>query len=70
MAEIIRLRDVEGLAQKSGTDQHGRQWVQFTVDPFAEQESGECSLCGAELEEGWMCLDGGEEVCSEHVEWE
>ena len=68
--ETIRLHDVDGFAVKSGTDQHGRQWSQFTVDPFAEQEPGECTICGAELHEGWMCLDGGDEVCSEHVERE
>jgi len=66
-AEIIRLHNVEGIARKSGTDDHGNAWIEFEVDAFAEQEPGECSICGAELESGWLCLDGGDEVCDEHV---
>ena len=67
--ETIKLSDVSGIARKSGTDQYGNQWIQFEVDTLAEQEPGECSICGAELWQGWMCLDGGEDVCSEHVEY-
>lgn len=67
--ETIKLHDIEGFSRKSGTDEHGCQWIQFEVDAFAEQLPGECSVCGAEIESGWTCLDGGEEVCDEHVEW-
>lgn len=66
--ETITLRNIEGIALKTGTDLHGCQWTEFTVDHFAEQEAGECAICGASLESGWLCLDGGEEVCSTHVE--
>lgn len=65
--EEIRLTDVEGFARKSGTDEHGSKWVQFEVDYMAEQEAGECCICGAQLEAGWFCLDGGDEVCSSHI---
>ncbi|MEK6862325.1 MAG: hypothetical protein AABY07_10270 [Nanoarchaeota archaeon] len=41
---------------------------QFEVDHLAEQNTGGCCICGAELESGWMCLDGGDEVCSEHID--
>jgi len=68
--EKIILHDIEGMARKSGTDDDGNKWVQFEVDAFAEQEPGECSICGDELESGWMCLDGGEEVCDKHVDLE
>lgn len=27
----------------------------------------ECSICSREIYQGWLCLDGGEVVCSEHV---
>lgn len=68
--EKIVLHDVEGIARKSGTDQNGCAWLQFEVDYFAEQEDGECSICGATIFKGWLCMDGGDEVCDEHVTWE
>lgn len=67
--ETIQLHDVEGFARLSGTDDNGLTWTQFEVDYFAEQTTGECSICGAELESGWMCLDGGDEVCDEHISY-
>ena len=67
MEEQIHLVDVEGFARKSGTDEHGCKWIEFEVDYMAEQEAGECCICGARLEAGWLCLDGGDEVCSSHV---
>ena len=48
-------------------DQHGANWVVFEVDYFAEQLPGQCCICDAEIENGWLCLDGGEEVCHSHV---
>lgn len=68
--EIVLLHDIEGTARKSGTDLDGFRWIEFEVDSFAEQEPGECDICGEELWDGWMCLDGGDEVCSRHVEFE
>ena len=66
--EKIKLHDIGGVSRKSGNDDDGNKWIQFEVDYNAEQEPGECSICGAELESGWMCLDGGEEVCDDHVD--
>jgi len=68
--ERVILSDVEGISRLSGTDQHGARWIEFEVDYFAEQVPGTCVICGATLESGWLCLDGGDEVCSEHVEFE
>jgi hypothetical protein len=65
--ETIVLHDVSGFARKSGTDIRGNQWLEFDVDYFAEQEKGICSICGTEIEFGWLCLDGGEEVCHNHI---
>jgi hypothetical protein len=48
-------------------DRHGCKWVEFSVDYLALQEDGECTICGATLSRGWLCLDGGGEVCSDHV---
>ncbi len=67
--ERIKLHDVQGIVRRSGTDEHGNEWVEFEVDTFAEQEPGECSICGETLHDGWVCLDGGEGVCSSHVEY-
>lgn len=33
--EKIILLNVEGIARKSGTDQHGRAWIQYDIDPLA-----------------------------------
>lgn len=65
--ETIKLHNIEGFAIRSGTDSDGNHWIEFEVDYFAEQNSGTCSICGEELEYGWMCLDGGEEVCDDHI---
>ena len=48
-------------------DSNGSSWIQFEVDYFAEQENGECFICGEELSYGWMNLGGNEEVCDEHI---
>ena len=66
--ETIKLTNVDGIAKLSGDDKNGNTWVKFEVDYFAEQMDGECSICGAVLSSGWMCLDGGEEVCDSHIE--
>lgn len=63
----VLLHNVEGISRLSGTDQNGCQWVQFEVDHLAEQEDGECSICDKTIGSGWTCLDGGEEVCDDHV---
>lgn len=65
--ENIILTGISGMGCLSGIDQNGARWIQFQVDYFAEQVDGECSGCGAVLACGWMCLDGGEEVCGDHV---
>lgn len=66
--EKILLHDVEGIARKSGVDQHGCRWMEFTVDYGALEEDGECSICGKTISAGWLCLDGGDEMCAKHVE--
>ena len=68
-SETIRLHDIQGIARLSGIDDNGCEWVQFETDYFADQVDGECSICGATLTQGWMCLDGGDEVCEEHIEY-
>lgn len=66
-AEIIRLCKIEGTARLSGEDTEGGHWTQFEVDYLAQEEDGECNICGAVLSSGWLCLDGGDEICDEHV---
>jgi len=63
----ITLHDVEGIARKSGTDQHGCTWIEFEVDYLAEQLPGTCAICGLELESGWLCGDDSSEICDDHV---
>ncbi len=69
LTETITLQNIEGFARKSGTDKQGNKWVEFEVDYLAEQLPSECTICEAEIEFGWTCLDGGEEVCHHHVEF-
>jgi hypothetical protein len=66
---VIKLTNIEGISRLSGTDEQGNVWVQFIVDYFAEQLDGECNICGETLGDGWMCLGGGAEVCSSHIEF-
>ena len=63
----ITIHHAQGVSRLSGTDYQGNIWTQFEVDYLAEQEDGECAICHAVLTEGWMCLDGGDEVCSRHI---
>ena len=63
-AEVISLHDILGVAHLSGTDTHGHIWAQFGIHPFEELF---CAICGAELNEGWMCMDEDDEVCSKHI---
>lgn len=67
--EKIILHDIDGIARKSGIDQNGNAWTEFFVDAFAGQEWGDCAICGNNIGSGWMCLDGGDEVCDSHVEY-
>ena len=53
---------------RNGYDENGALWVTFEVDYFAEQTDGVCSICGADLSEGYMCMDdASQEVCMDHV---
>ena len=63
----ITLHDITGFSVKFGVDNDNNTWQQFEVDYFAEQQDGECSICGAVLGAGWLCLDGGDEVCNHHI---
>lgn len=71
MSEKIKIvKVVRGCFNEinGGEDEHGCNWMTFEVDYLAEQEDGTCAICGATLSEGWLCLDGAEEVCSDHIE--
>jgi hypothetical protein len=62
--EPIILHDVTGIARKGGTDQHGAAWLEFTV----EEDEEICTECQEPiLDSGWVCMDGGDVVCNEHV---
>jgi hypothetical protein len=82
--ETVKLTNVEGFARLSGTDQHSNLWVQFEVDPFTtnglDMVNGDdnfsldyefeetCPECGTAMTSGWLCMDGGESLCNDHVE--
>ena len=65
----IRLTNITGICRFSGTCQDDCTWTQFEVNSQAEQEPGECCICGKTTESGWLCMDGGDEACEDCVEW-
>jgi hypothetical protein len=65
--ENIQLNNIRGYDGNLCQDLDGLFWTQFEVDYFAEQLDGECDICQATISSGWLCLDGGEEICSDHV---
>lgn len=53
------------LAEPAGG---GLSWYEWYLDAFAGEDPGVCDICGRKgLEHAYICLDGGEEVCIEHV---
>lgn len=67
--ETIVLHNVDGISRLTGTDANGCVWIEFEADYFAEKEPGTCSICGDEIESGWLCLGDSSEVCAHHVEF-
>jgi hypothetical protein len=65
--KTIVLHDVQGFARRSGTDQHGCVWTEFDADYGALEEDGTCCICGKTISSGWLCLDGGDECCDDHI---
>ena len=70
MLETIYIAEQGGTAipfhcAASGIDRSGALWVPFESD---REDFGGCSICGAEVESGYLCLDGADEVCTEHVQ--
>ena len=59
--------DSDCISRLRGQDEYDLYWIEFETDWFAGGEAGECSICSKEITEGWLCLDGGEEVCSSHI---
>jgi hypothetical protein len=59
---VLTQTDV-GIVRRTFEDDDGAEYIDFEVDYFAEQDKGNCDICGAEIEEGILCLDGGEEYC-------
>jgi hypothetical protein len=63
-SETVYLARDEGSLSGGLLDRSGCVWVWGN----AEDQPDDCSICEAEVWEGWQCLDGGEVICSEHVE--
>jgi hypothetical protein len=67
--KALHLTDIQGFMRLSGVDEYGNHYIQFEVDYMAEQEIGECSLCGEKMDSGWLCLDGGDEYCNQCISY-
>jgi hypothetical protein len=61
---VVYMEDAMGTTWQ---DQFGQLWVPIQVDHFAEQSSVDCSVCHNIGDDGWLCLDGGQELCPCHV---
>ena len=59
--------DSNCIARLSGQDEYDLNWIEFETDWFAGENPANCSICGEEITAGWLCLDGGEEVCATHI---
>ena len=73
MTETIFIAENEGTAipfhcAASGTDPAGAFWVPFEADGSEGEDTSQCAICDDDIESGYLCLDGGTEVCSEHVQ--
>jgi hypothetical protein len=66
----MKLKVTGGISRLQAEDKHGNAYIEFEVDYFAEQQDGECAMCGKTINHGWLCLDGGEEYCTSCVEVE
>ena len=44
----------------------GAYWVSFVPDSLAGEESN-CDICADNVEAGYLCMDGGDCVCIDHV---
>ena len=64
----VALTITGGISRLTAEDKHGNTYIQFEVDYLAEQEDGECAICGSTISSGWLCLDGGDEYCGDCVE--
>jgi hypothetical protein len=60
--ETITLHSVGGISR----DPNGNQWIQYELDS-SEEITDVCDICDESIESGWLCLDGGEVVCDEHI---
>ena len=70
MSEEIKIPvtlDSTCIARLRGQDELDLSWIEFETDWFAGESPANCSICGEEITAGWLCLDGGEEVCASHV---
>ena len=69
MKKILLKVDHPVISKITGTDTDGLTWSSFLVDQLAEQLPGVCSICNAEIEDGFLCLDGGDEVCTKYIDF-
>jgi hypothetical protein len=61
---MIYIFITDALAS-AGEDQYGRAWI--PVEKFQDQPPIHCIFCDKVVTIGWMCMDGGEEICVDHM---
>lgn len=65
----IKIQLTHNENDGSYMDDGGAAWSYAVIDHMAEQEDGECSVCGADMDfDLYLCLDDGSfEVCTDCV---
>lgn len=72
-----------GYGRASGVDDYGNAWIEYDIEPSCRECEcdgpeceptscprfvDECHACGNAIERsGWLCLDGGDQLCHECV---
>ncbi len=64
---ILMIEDGEAGSRSAVDLETGKVFTEFEREFQPGGSIGYCVVCDTALESGWMCLDGGEEYCEEHV---
>lgn len=67
---IPMLQITGGISRKTATDLETKaSFIEYDIDYLAGETPEECTIEGCDImvTHGWLCLDGGELYCEDHV---
>jgi hypothetical protein len=62
---VVLVKYDKGYGRSSGEDAEGNAWTD--TDGNEDGTPEDCAECGAAVYAGWLCMDGGDVICSAHV---